>query len=359
MALRDTNSTPARDTATPALQPRIGLALGGGGARGLAHILALEVFDELGIKPHIISGTSIGAIFGAAYASGLSASQIRAHAEEMLSNRTDMVRQLFSARNQPIRRVLSVFQLRSALLNPESLLDLVMPTRTASEFEDLQIPLRIVAADFYTQDQLIFDAGPLQPAIAASMALPALFAPVEAEDEIKGSVALMDGGIVNPLPFDTIADDVDITVAIDVSGAGQLPGDRKPPSAFEAIVASAQIVQKTIVREKLKLHTPDVLVEVDVGRFHVLEFHKMAEVLDAAQDAKDELRIKLERVLSAETLPTIDAPPPIRELREPTRPRSIGRRPKRTEHRTDRSEPASGSGKRPRLADRLLGTATE
>ncbi|MEO1207886.1 MAG: patatin-like phospholipase family protein [Pseudomonadota bacterium] len=349
----DTNpgSSPTTKHNPPALQPRIGLALGGGGARGLAHILALEVFDELGVKPHIIAGTSIGAIFGAAYASGLSASQIRAHAEELLSRRSDMVRQLFSARNQPIRRVLSVFQLRSALLNPEALLDLVMPTRTANEFEDLEIPLRILAADFYTQDQLIYDAGPLQPAIAASMAIPALFAPVQADDEIKGPVALMDGGIVNPLPFDVIARDVDITVAIDVSGAGQLPGDRNPPTAFEAIVASAQIVQKTIVREKLKSHTPDVLVEVDVGRFHVLEFHKLAEVLEAAEPAKEELRAKLERVLSAETLPTIDAP--MSELPEPTQPRSIGRRPKQTNQLSDQHK------KRPRLADRVLGIASE
>jgi predicted acylesterase/phospholipase RssA len=67
-----------------AAPPRIALALGGGGARGLAHILMLEVFDELGLKPTIIAGTSIGALFGAAYASGLSARLIRAHTEEVL-----------------------------------------------------------------------------------------------------------------------------------------------------------------------------------------------------------------------------------------------------------------------------------
>ncbi|MEO1204941.1 MAG: patatin-like phospholipase family protein [Pseudomonadota bacterium] len=327
----------------PVKRPRIGLALGGGGARGLAHILALEVFDELGLKPHIIAGTSIGAIFGAAYASGMSASQIRAHTEEMLSRRTDMLRQIFAARNQPIQRVLSIFQLKSALLNPEALLALVMPTRVAGDFEDLKIPLRLVASDFYTQDQMVFDAGPLQPAIAASMALPALFAPVEADDEIKGPVALMDGGFVNPLPFDVISHDCDITVAIDVSGAGQLPGDRKSPTAFEAIVGSAQMVQKTIVREKLKWHTPDVFVEVDVGKFHVLEFHKLSAVLEAAAPAKEELHYKLSRILSAETLPTLDEPVSTTPTLPPSQTRSIRK-----------SEPQ----KRPRLADRIMGKET-
>ena len=80
--------------------PSIGLVLGGGGARGLAHILMLEVFDELGIKPKIIAGTSIGAIFGAAYAAGLSAREIRSLTEETLTKRIGLVRDLFAARVQ-------------------------------------------------------------------------------------------------------------------------------------------------------------------------------------------------------------------------------------------------------------------
>ena len=82
----------------PAKQPSIGLALGGGGARGLAHILMLEVFDELGLKPKVIAGTSIGAIFGAAYASGLSAKEIRAQCEVILGERLGLFRELMAAR---------------------------------------------------------------------------------------------------------------------------------------------------------------------------------------------------------------------------------------------------------------------
>jgi len=287
-----------RKPSVPVAKPRIGLALGGGGARGLAHLLMLEVLDELDIKPSIIAGTSIGAIFGAAYASGLSAAHIRTHTEEILTRRGELLREFFTSRNQPLQRVLSIFALRSAILKPEALLDLVMPTRLAEDFDDLVIPLKIIAADFYTQDEVVFSQGSVKRAIAASMALPALFAPV-----ITDELALMDGGLVNPLPFDTISRDADIIIAINVSGAGRLPEDRNPPSALESIVASLQILQHSIVREKVRVHQPDVLIDVDVGRFHVLEFHKLREVLEAAEPAKEQLRQKLERVLSAETLP--------------------------------------------------------
>src|SRR6476661_11298712 len=90
-----------RKPTQPTVRPSIALALGGGGARGLAHILMLEVFDELGLKPQVIAGTSIGAVFGAAYASGLSARLIRAHTEETLSQRFGLTRYLLSARSEP------------------------------------------------------------------------------------------------------------------------------------------------------------------------------------------------------------------------------------------------------------------
>ena len=83
--------------------PRIGLALGGGGARGLAHIAVLEAFEELGVTPSRIAGTSIGALYGAAYASGMSAAHIRALTEETLGSRFDVIRQLFSSRAPPLQ----------------------------------------------------------------------------------------------------------------------------------------------------------------------------------------------------------------------------------------------------------------
>jgi NTE family protein len=306
---------------TPVVPPTIGLALGGGGARGLAHILMLEAFEELGLRPKIIAGTSIGALFGAAYASGMPARLVRAHAEEALSQRLDIVRQLFSARAEPVLRFLNLIPIRSALLNPLSVLELLLPAAVARDFHGLRIPLRVVATDYHAQEQVVLTSGDLRRAVAASMALPALFTPVAIEGRV-----LMDGGLVNPLPFDVLGGQADITVAIDVSGAAGGRSGRPLPSAFSALMASSQIMQRSIVREKLKAHQPDIYIDVGVDAFYVLDFHRFREILAAAQAAKAQLRRQLMRILRSEpaqALPiAVAAEPPA----PPARPRPRKRR---------------------------------
>jgi NTE family protein len=295
------------------------LALGGGGARGIAHLLMLEVFDELGVRPKVIAGTSIGALFGAAYASGLSARLIRAHTEEVLSQRFGFARSLLAARSEPVLRLLNILPVRSSLLSPELLLDQVLPSRLAPDFARLAIPFKVVATDFYAQEQVVIDAGDLRPAVAASIALPALFTPVKREHRL-----LMDGGLVNPLPFDVVEGEADLTVAIDVTGASSASGRRAHPTILAALVSASQILQRSIVREKLKANRPDVYIDVDVDQFHVLEFHRFKEVLAAAQPAKEQLRRQLDRVLAslpAETQPATPARKRLGGLRRLTRRR--------------------------------------
>ena len=213
---------PAPHATAVATRPTVALALGGGGVRGLAHIPMLEVLDEMGIVPKVIAGTSIGAIIGAAYASGIPARHIRAHAQSVLSRRLDLVRQVFSARAMPIQRIMSLIQLKSAVLRPDVLLALVMPPRVCRDFSELKIPLKIVTTDIHTYQAVVFEHGPLVPAVAASMALPALFTPVSHHGRL-----LLDGGLVNPLPFDLIEGMADVTIAIDVSGTAVVPAGGK------------------------------------------------------------------------------------------------------------------------------------
>lgn len=284
-------------------QPTVALALGGGGARGLAHIPILEVLDERGIRPKIIAGTSIGAIIGAAYASGIPAKFIAAHTEMVLRQRFDLVRQIFSARALPVQRILNLIQLKSAVLKPDVLLDLLMPPRVARNFADLVIPMKIITTDIHTYQGVVFEHGSLLPAVAASMALPALFTPVAHDGKL-----LLDGGLVNPLPFDLIEGYADITIAIDVSGAAGIPDELKFPTPFEALVTSSQILQHTIVREKLKFSQPDIYIDMPVSQFGVLEFHKFREIMKAAEPAKDVLRRQLDRVMGAHTLAVLPEP---------------------------------------------------
>lgn len=311
--------------------PTIALALGGGGARGLAHIPVLEVFDELGIRPKMIAGTSIGAIFGAAYASGMRAAEIRAHTEEVLGQRFELVRELFRARAPAIGRVLGLFSTRSAFLEPTVLLDLILPTRFPTEFAQLPTHLKVVATDFYAQESRVFASGPLRPAIAASMALPVVFQPVPVEGR-----AMIDGGLSNPLPFDILTGDAEIVVAIDVTGAPLPSADRALPTASEALFGSAFLFERALIREKLKSQQPDILIDAGMSRFQVLDFLKARDILAAAEPAKDALKRQLGRLLEAETLDALPPPiiqentarPPPEEVRKRAR-RKIFKRPSR------------------------------
>ena len=287
----------------PARRPTVALALGGGGARGLAHIPVLEVFDELGIRPKVIAGTSIGALFGAAYASGLSAKHIRALTEETLAGRIDLVRQLFMARSDPVQKLLNVFPLRTALLKSEAVLEMIFPTQVAQDFKGLHIPLKLVATDLRTRSALVLTEGPLRPAVAASIAIPVIFQPVT----LAGRT-LVDGGLVNPLPFDLVTGEADITVAIDVSGTAADADFGARPSAMSIAAQSLQIMEKSITREKLKHTQPDIYIDVEVDMFHALEFHRAKEILAAANPIKERLRRQLDRVLGAQTVVARESP---------------------------------------------------
>lgn len=302
MSVSKSNDLISRSTALPASQPTIALALGGGGARGLAHVLMLEAFDELGIKPVAIAGTSIGAIFGAAYASGLSGREIRTHMLEVLTVRFDLVRDLFNARARNVTpRLWNLFQAPAAILSSETLLEVIFPEKVARDFADVEIPLSIVASDFYGMEPFVFRNGPLRRAVAASMALPVIFEPILQDDTV-----LIDGGLTNPLPFDLLQGKAEIVVAIDVSGVPVPQADRAHPSASEALLGASFLFERTIVREKLKHGQPDIYIDAGTSRFQVLDFLKAAEILAAAEPAKAKLKAQLERVLTSETLPVIE-----------------------------------------------------
>ena len=270
--------------------PRIGLALGGGAAKGLAHIPMLEVLDELGLKPAVIAGTSIGAIVGANYAAGMTGLEMRKFALKLFSNRTELLRRIASRWPGALSTLWNPFT--PALFSAEALVEILMPETLPLSFELLKIPFITVATDFYAQEQVLFETGDLIAAIAASSALPALMTPVEHEGRV-----LIDGGFVNPTPFDILRDRADITVAIDVTGTTRTRHPKKLPNSLEVSIGGAQITLASIVKEKLKQGGPDVLIRPAVNQFAALDFLKAREILEAAEPAKDELKRALEAAL--------------------------------------------------------------
>lgn len=280
----------------PAL-PSIALALGGGGARGLAHILVLEVIDELGLKPTMIAGTSIGALMGAAYAMGLPGYRLRAIMEETLGNRIELVRQLFAARSEPVQHLLRLLPVRSSLLSPDALLERLIPELEGRTFEKLLIPLKVVATDLVQREAVVIDQGPLRPAVAASIAIPLVFSPI-----VDNGRVLVDGGLVNPLPFDLITGAADITIAVDVSGAATSAALDDRPSAIEVLMQSIHIMEKSITYQKLRSQQPDIYLDVELDGFGVLEFWRASEIMTAAAPIKDKLRRQLQRLMAAPRL---------------------------------------------------------
>lgn len=272
---------------------RIGLALGGGGARGLAHIVALEVFDELGIRPSVISGTSIGAIFGGAYALGLPAKEIAARADEILSRPAEIARRLFSGSPRNWMELWTLRPLSAALMNPRVLVGIIFPEAASAEAESLAIPFRAVATNYHEQTPVVLRSGRLDQVIAASMALPAMFRAVD----LNGCI-LVDGGLTDPLPYELIEPDCDITVAMDVTGrlSGR-PG--RSPTALETMLAASQIMQNAIIREKLRAHPPDILIRPPVDSYRLLEFYKIRKILEAAIPAKDQLKRAIDAHVTA------------------------------------------------------------
>ncbi|GAB4535813.1 MAG: patatin-like phospholipase family protein [Roseibium sp.] len=273
----------------PPSSPRIGLALGGGGARGLAHIPVLEAFDDLGLKPAQIAGTSIGAIMGAAYASGRDGQDIRDIALEIFADRNSVLSRLWQLRP---RRFTEMFRAGPVQFDPLRVLEVFIAGYLPERFEDLRIPLRVLATDFYGCEEVDFESGPLLPALAASIAIPAVFRPVRHRGRM-----LIDGGVVNPLPFDGLRTACDIVIAVDVVGAPVPRSSSEDISMLDSLFGSSQILMQTITKQKLKLDQPDILVRPPHDQIRVLDFMKAERILDKAEALRRVTREQLTRLL--------------------------------------------------------------
>jgi NTE family protein len=238
--------------------------------------LALEALDEMGIRPVAIAGTSMGAIVGAAYASGIEGRAIRTHILRVLRNRSDVMGKLLRARVGRFADLVLRGRGNPVLLDPEICLDLFWPSGMPSRFEDLDIETIVVATNYLDRNEVAYGAGHLRPAVAGSMAIPGLFRPV-----LFGERVLIDGA-VNPLPYDLLFSLADIVVAVDVTFRGGPP-----------MFGAAQIMQGAITPQKIKLRAPDVLVRPKVEHFAVLDFFRASQILRAAESSKEELKFML------------------------------------------------------------------
>ena len=268
--------------------PRIGLALGGGSARGLAHIPMLEVFDELGIKPSVIAGCSIGALVGAAYASGLPARDLRAHAVQLLANRVQAVKYLFGAKRARLGDLLARQNFFTLQIDGERLLGFVFPDGVARRVEDTVIPLKIVTTEFTSRAERVITAGPMNQAVAASIAIPGLIS-----GPVLGGKVFVDGGITNPVPFDHAREGSDFVVAIDVTGRVKEPR-RAQYTNSELAIGSMLIMFHQIASLRRAINPPEIYIEPPIERFSGVDFFRAAEMMEVASKGKDAFKRALE-----------------------------------------------------------------
>jgi NTE family protein len=269
----------------------VAIALGGGGARGLAHILMLEALDELGVRPSALAGTSMGAIFAAAYASGLSGREIHEATAETLRDRRGVLRKLIEARAGRLTDFFARLG-NPVLIDPVAFCDLFLPEAVAVTFSECSIPLKVIATDFFGRKETVFESGSVRKAVAASIAIPGLISPVEHEGRL-----LIDGGAVNPLPFDHVAGLADIIIAVDVTGGPTLAAKPAPPGPWETLFGATQVMQHAIIEAKMMQMRPNILIRPNVDMFRALDFFQASVILRLCLPAKEELKRRLGELL--------------------------------------------------------------
>jgi NTE family protein len=259
---------------------KIGLTLGGGGARGLSHIAFLKALDEMGLKPSVISGTSIGAIIGGFYAAGVSGIAM----EEMLTHMN----------YKEIGRLLDFSMIRgNAVFRGDAVENFFIKHIPVRRFDELTIPLKIIATDFWRRKEVVLDSGDLIWAIRASMSVPLVFKPVTI-----GDMVLVDGGLVNPLPYDHIRNACDLLIAIDVTGERVPRNDDPVPNMWESAASSFLIMQSAIIDYKRKIAQPDIYVRPAIKNIQLLNFDKYREIMRSVRYDVEQFKIDLEKELN-------------------------------------------------------------
>lgn len=216
--------------------PRIGLALGGGAARGFAHIGVIQVLEEAGIRPDLVAGTSAGSLVAALHASGRNGSQLQRMAETMdEATFTDWTLPLFSR----------------GMLRGDALARYVQQQVGGRRIEDLSMPLGILATDLQSGHGVLFERGDVATAVRASSAVPALFQPVR----ISGR-DYVDGGLVAPVPVRQARQmGAELVIAVDIS---QQPEANAPGDVFQILLQTFSIMSRSI--NTLELRGADLVV---------------------------------------------------------------------------------------------------
>jgi len=261
----------------PRVPPKLGLALGGGAARGFAHIGVIQVLEEAGLRPDFVAGTSAGSVVAALYASGKTGAQLQQVGESMeeaaISDWT-----------------LPVFN--SGILRGDALAKYVNQQVGGRSIENMTVALGIVATDLYSGEMVVFQRGDTGMAVRASSAVPAIFQPVK----IAGR-SYVDGGLVSPVPVRAARSmGAQVVLAIDISSP---PDSSGTDGTIAVLLQTASIMGKSI--NVFELKEADVVVRPDLRSVSSADFSSRKKAIEAGRRAMLDLLPQLRAAMLAKT----------------------------------------------------------
>lgn len=285
--------------------PKVGLVLSGGGAKGLAHIGVLKVLEEAGVRIDYIGGTSMGAIVGALYSAGYNAQQLDSIFQEINFNiliQDELPRgaKTFYEKRDSEKYAITLpfdnfhISFPSALSRGQNIYNLMskltLHLEDRQDFGKLPIPFFAVATDVETGEEVILDSGYLPQAISASAAIPSLFSPVMVDSRL-----LIDGGVVNNYPVEELRRrGAEIIIGVDVQDSLVARDEMK--SVFELLTQVSNF--RTIADMSEKIKKTDVFIKPDIKDFSVISFERGAEIIKNGEQAARAKMEKLKEIAS-------------------------------------------------------------
>ena len=254
---------------------KIGIALGGGAARGYAHIGVLKAIDELQIPIDFISGTSIGSFIGALYASGN-----LNRFEEEIENKNNFIRDVLFKLDPTYPKL--------AVMNGNEVIKAFKKLTDITTFEELDIPLTTVATDIVNNKKIECSSGDLINAIKASIAIPGVLRPTYINDKL-----CVDGGLIDPVPLESVIKmGANRTIAVNLYGLESSEKKDEKYNIVDIIDRSAKIILNNITNLSFKQNEPNLLIEPPIDQFKGWDFHKARELIDIGYEEGKKSLIK-------------------------------------------------------------------
>ena len=242
---------------------KIGLALGGGAARGFAHIGVIKALEEFEIPIDLISGTSIGSFIGALYSAG----NLKEFEKEIRSKNSFM--------RDVLLKLDPTFP-KLSLMNGNEVIKIFKSLSSARTFEDLSIPLTTVTTGIEKNEKIACSDGDLINAIRASIAIPGVLSPVYINQRL-----CVDGGLVDPVPVESLYSmGADITIAVNLYGLYSSKHSQENYNIIDIVDRSAKIILNNIAQLSFKIHSPDILIEPPIDEFKGWDFHKSSDLIE-------------------------------------------------------------------------------